>query len=82
MAIVSVDDAKLDLRRLIADALDGKNVIIVKEQGKAVKLTPVDIKQGRRPGALKGQIALTPEFFEPLSASELAAWLGGASDEP
>ncbi|HEX4766946.1 MAG TPA: type II toxin-antitoxin system prevent-host-death family antitoxin [Lichenihabitans sp.] len=79
---MSVDDAKLDLPRLIADAIDGKDVFIVKERGEAVKLTPVDIKPARRPGALKGQIALTPEFFEPLSANELAAWIGDASDKP
>jgi hypothetical protein len=32
------------------------------------------IKGKRIPGALKGKLKLTPEFFEPLPQDELDAW--------
>ena len=38
------------------------------------KLVPLEARQERRPGALKGKIKLTKEFFEPLPEKELAAW--------
>jgi prevent-host-death family protein len=76
MATVTVHEAKTHLSRLIADALAGKEVIIARGNQPAVKLVPVEQKPKRMPGTLKGKINLGPEFFEPMSEQELAAWEG------
>jgi len=39
-------------------------------------IEPALPKPKREPGALRGQIGLGPEFFEPLPEEELALWEG------
>lgn len=75
MAQFSVHQAKTNLPKLIADALDGKDVVIVRDGVPAVRLVPITPQGKRRFGALKGKIAIHARFDEPLPQSELVGWV-------
>ncbi len=70
--IFTVHQAKTQLSKLIASALEGEEVIIARG-GK-----PVVGPAGKRRafGAFKGQFELTDAFFEPLPDDELSLWNG------
>jgi len=75
MTVVTVLRAKTHLSRLIARALAGEEIIIARGDMPAVRLVPVAVPKPRRvPGTLKGKIAVTDAFFEPLPPDELNAW--------
>ncbi len=75
--IVNVHEAKSQLSKLIAAAEAGEEVVIARGGKPVVKLTPVESAKPRRvAGRLKGKIALTDAFFEPLPDDELALWNG------
>jgi prevent-host-death family protein len=75
--IFTVHQAKTQLSKLIASALEGEEVIIARGATPVVKLTPVEPARRKRVfGAMKGEIALTDAFFEPLPEDELALWNG------
>lgn len=78
MATVTVHEAKTHLSRLIAQALEGEEVVIARGKVPAVKLVPVEApaKFRRKPGALKGLIGFDESFFDPLPDDELALWNG------
>lgn len=76
--IVTVHQAKTQLSKLIAQALEGEEIVIARGKEPAVRLTPVNA-QPRKPrvfGALKGKIAFSESFFDPLPDDELALWNG------
>ncbi len=77
MTAVTVHHAKTSLSRLFAEALRGEDVVIAKGSVPVVRLIPVEGLRPRRPGSMKGKIALTPAFFEPLPSDEVEAWEGG-----
>ena len=62
MAQFSVHDAKTNLSKLIAAALDGDEVVIARGNVPAVRLVPVLPRGKRRFGALKGKIAGDARF--------------------
>lgn len=72
----SVHEAKTNLSKLIAAALEGEDVVIARSNVPAVRLVPVTRKGKRQPGALKGLIAIDDQFFEPLPDEDLTAWNG------
>ncbi len=74
MAQFSVHDAKTNLSKLIATALEGGEVIIARGSVPVVRLVPVAPRGQRCFGALKGKIALDARFDEPLSEEELGGW--------
>jgi antitoxin (DNA-binding transcriptional repressor) of toxin-antitoxin stability system len=75
--IVTVHQAKTQLSKLIAAALEGEEVVIARGAVPVVKLEPVAGRKRKRVfGVLKGKIALTEAFFEPLPDDELAMWNG------
>ena len=74
MAQFSVHDAKTNLSKLIAAALDGNDVVIARGKVPAVRLVPVTPSGKRRFGALEGKIAIDARFNEPLPADELEGW--------
>jgi prevent-host-death family protein len=77
--IYTVHQAKTQLSRLIAAALEGEEVIIARGAKPVVRLQPVDATRASpRFGSMKGRLALTDAFFEPLPEDELALWEGGA----
>ena len=75
MTKVTIHQAKTHLSKLIAEVLAGGEVIIAKGQEPVVRLVPVNpVRKPRKPGALRGQIDIGPEFFEPLPEIEISAW--------
>ena len=73
--IVTIHKAKTNLSKLIEKASEGDEVIIARGAKPVAKLVPIGVVKGKRqPGALKGKFVVGPEFFEPLSEDELAAW--------
>lgn len=73
--IVNVHAAKTNLSRLIEQAEAGEEVIIARNSEPVVRLVPVGRPRPKRVfGALRGKVALTPEFFEPLPDDALDAW--------
>jgi prevent-host-death family protein len=74
VAQFSVHDAKTNLSKLIAAALEGDEVVIARGNIPAVRLVPVSPRGKRRFGALKGKIAIDGRFDEPLPEDELGGW--------
>ncbi len=75
MKTVTIHKAKTTLSRLIRDVAKGEEVVIARGKKPAAKLVPLDpLPKERKPGRLKGQFKLGPEFFEPLPAEELELW--------
>ncbi|HWF00259.1 MAG TPA: type II toxin-antitoxin system prevent-host-death family antitoxin [Caulobacteraceae bacterium] len=75
--IVKIHQAKTQLSKLIAAALAGEEVVIARGSEPVVKLTPIaPVKRRRVPGRLKGKIAFSDSFFDPLPDEELALWEG------
>jgi prevent-host-death family protein len=71
----TIRQAQNNLSRLIKKACEGEEVIITRGSKPVARLIPVaEIKKKRQPGSMKGGLVVGPEFFEPLSEDELAAW--------
>ena len=70
MAQFSVDDAKANLSRLIAEALEGGEGVIAQDNVSAVRLVPVASKGRRKFGVLKDKIAMDSMFDDPLPEDE------------
>jgi antitoxin (DNA-binding transcriptional repressor) of toxin-antitoxin stability system len=64
----SLHDAQDHLQQLIADAQDGKTVLILDEHDQAVQLVPVAGKP-RKVGSARGQIKMAADFDAPLADS-------------
>lgn len=64
MAQFSVDDAQTDLSRLIADALAGGEVVIVRDRVPLVRLVPV------RPPSSSPNLLATLRSLSPLDAED------------
>jgi antitoxin (DNA-binding transcriptional repressor) of toxin-antitoxin stability system len=69
----SVHFAKTHLSRLLARVEAGDSS---RSRGRTpiAKLVPVAPKSKREFGAMRGQISIGPEFFEPLPEDELERW--------
>jgi antitoxin (DNA-binding transcriptional repressor) of toxin-antitoxin stability system len=85
--IFTVHQAKTQLSKLIALAEAGEEVVIARGDKPVVRMYAMSAPDGkteRVPGRLKGKIALTDAFFEPMSEDELRAWEGdwGFSSTP
>ena len=75
MKTITIHKAKTNLSRLIADVCKGEEIIIARGKKPVAKLVPVEpAPPVRKPGRLKGQFKLGPEFFEPLPPGELELW--------
>ena len=75
--IYTVHQAKTQLSKLIASALEGEEVVIARGSEPVVKLTRFDAAPKKRVfGALKGKIEFSDSFFDPLPDDELALWNG------
>ncbi len=73
----TIHQAKTQLSRLIAAALEGQEVVIARGSQPVVKLTPLAAGPRKRTfGAFRGEFELTDAFFEPLPKEETAAWIG------
>lgn len=64
----SLQDAQDDLKKLVNDAQQGKTVVILDENKRAVQLVPVmTTTQPRKAGSARGQITMASDFDAPLS---------------
>jgi antitoxin (DNA-binding transcriptional repressor) of toxin-antitoxin stability system len=80
MTMITLEKARQELPALIERVLAGEEIVIC-SQDIAVRLTPVTTvsprpdtgptpKSYRGRGALKGQLVVGPEFFDPMSDEE------------
>jgi prevent-host-death family protein len=75
MTVVTIHTAKTTLSQLLARVEAGEEIVLARGKTPVAKLVPLrPVKKGRRFGALRGSVSVGPEFFEPLSEQELAAW--------
>ena len=74
MTTATVHAAKTNLSKLIALAESGEEVVILRGSTPVVRLVPVAPTHRRVFGALAGQVAVPPSFFEPLPPDELGPW--------
>jgi prevent-host-death family protein len=72
--MVSVHAAKTHLSRLLARVEAGEVITIARGRTPIAKLVPVAPQAKREFGAMRGQISIGPEFFEPLPEDELERW--------
>lgn len=86
MTTIALDKAQEQLAGLVKRALEGEEIVIEGPDASAVKLAPVakaaakSLSPGRSHrgrGALRNQLVVGPEFFEPLSEEEC-----GVADGP
>ena len=72
--VVSVHAAKTHLSQLLARVEAGEVITIARGRTPVAKLVPIAAKPTREFGAMRGQISIGPEFFEPLPEDELDRW--------
>ena len=75
---VSVKAAETNLSELIDAALAGEEVVIDKDSQTSVKIVPVQKAVQFKLGLLEGKLGDVPDFLEPMSEEDLAAWEGAA----
>ena len=64
---IELDKAKSEIEALIQSALEGKEVVITRNNEPILKLIPVTKSPARRKaGTAKGMISMTGDFDEPL----------------
>lgn len=62
---VNIHEAKTHLSRLLEEAESGEEVVIARNGKPVARLVPVQqARQPRKPGSLKGQIWMAPDFDE------------------
>ena len=75
MIRVTVHQAKSTLSKLIQRVLAGEEVVIARGATPVARLVPLAVEPPQRVfGSLRGKLAVSPSFFEPLPPDELAAW--------
>ena len=75
MTTVAIQAAEASLSQLVARAEAGEEIVLARGDEPVARIVPIQPKTGKRQfGALKGKIAIGPEFFEPLPEEELKAW--------
>jgi prevent-host-death family protein len=75
MSIVTIHAAKTNLSKLLARVEAGEEIVIARGKTPIARLSPVRPPPAqRRFGAMKGIVAVGPEFFEPMTESELEEW--------
>ena len=71
----TVHQAKTNLSKLIAEAEQGKEVVIARGKKPVAKLVPIKTRsKDRGYGSLKGKISYGPDAFAPLTNEELKDW--------
>jgi len=75
MDIVTIHTAKSTLSKLVKRVEAGEEIILARGQVPIAKIVPLQPASSKRQfGAFRGMITVGPEFFEPLTDDELAAW--------
>lgn len=72
---INVHEAKTQLSKLLARVEAGEEIVIAKAGRPIARLVPFASRRSRRePGTARGQIALAPDFDEPLPDDRLEAF--------
>jgi len=73
---ITIHAAKTRFSELIRRVEAGEEITIARGDKPVAKLVPIAAQpqELRRPGRLKGQVALDDAFWEPLSDEELELW--------
>jgi prevent-host-death family protein len=67
MLQVTLAEASAQLAQLVEAALQGEEIVIVRDEQPAVKLMPMlPVKRRRKPGSAKGLITISDDFDAPL----------------
>jgi prevent-host-death family protein len=67
MLRVTLAEASAQLAQLVEAALQGEEIVIVRDEQPAVKLMPMlPVKRHRKPGSAKGLITISDDFDAPL----------------
>jgi prevent-host-death family protein len=75
MKTVTIHAAKTTLSQLLARVEAGEEIVLARGKDPIARLVPFRPPATRRRfGALSGKISVGPEFFEPLTEQDLAAW--------
>jgi prevent-host-death family protein len=75
MITVNIRAAKANLSSLLARVEAGEEIVIARGKTPVTRLTPVrSPPASRRFGVLKVIISVSPEFFAPLTESDLGGW--------
>jgi prevent-host-death family protein len=77
METVNVHDAKTHLSRLLARVETGEEFVIARGGKPVARLVPLEVKSARKPGDLRGKIAIADDFDAPLE--DEALWWGSPS---
>ncbi len=72
--VVSIHAAKTHLSQLLARVEAGEVITIARGRTPVARLVPIAPRPKREFGAMRGQISIGPEFFEPLPEDELDRW--------
>ncbi|MBI3770588.1 MAG: type II toxin-antitoxin system Phd/YefM family antitoxin [Deltaproteobacteria bacterium] len=76
--VVNIHAAKTHLSRLVERAHGGEEIVIARGGEPKARLMPLAAKRAaRRPGLLKGKIAVAEDFDAPLPKDLLAAFYRG-----
>ena len=81
MIKLNIHEAKTHLSRFLTKLKKGESIVICKRNEPIAEIRPIPAPRNRkRPlGLAKGQLTLTPEFFEPLPADMIQAFHGQVS---
>lgn len=67
-----ITQAKDELKKLLAQVLNGETVVIMDDDGHAVQLIPVQVElKPRQPGSAEGLIIIHDDFDEPLQVNDI-----------
>ena len=75
-SVFTVHEAKTNLSRLIAAALEGKKIVIARGKTPVAELVALRDKPParRRPGIWKGKIEYADDAFDPWTSDDLGNW--------
>jgi len=74
---INLYDAKTNLSALVDRAAAGEEIIIAKSGRPLARLMPLEtVTAPRRPGLLKGEIVIGPDFDAPLPEEIAQSFLG------
>jgi len=77
MTIVTIHNAKTNLSQLLARVEAGEEIILARGKQPIARIVPFQPPAPKRQfGAMRGVISVGPEFFEPMTADDLAEWEG------
>ena len=73
---VNVHEAKTHFSKLLERAHKGETIVLAKGGKPYARLVPLEPREPRKPGLLKGRIRIAKDFDAPLPKEILAAFEG------